>query len=48
MGWYSNSSLSDAWDFGSDTVNGDMTLYARWGGTVSFDSNGGNAVPQSK
>ena len=46
MGWYSNSGLTNAWDFGSDTVNGDMTLYARWGGTVSFASNDGSAVLQ--
>ena len=47
-GWYSNSGLSDAWDFGSDTVNGNMTLYARWSGTVSFASNGGSAVQEQE
>jgi uncharacterized repeat protein (TIGR02543 family) len=29
-GWYSNSALTDAWDFESDTVSANMTLYARW------------------
>ena len=29
-GWYSDSSLSDVWTFGSDTVNSDITLYAKW------------------
>ena len=38
MGWYSDSGLSDAWDFDSGVVNGDMTLYARWviAHTVTF------------
>ena len=49
-GWYSDSGLSNAWDFGSDTVNSALTLYARWESqsaeshTVSFDANGGSAV----
>ena len=29
-GWYSDSGLTEAWDFSSGTVNGDMTLYAKW------------------
>ena len=29
-GWYSDSGLSNAWTFGSDTVNSDITLYAKW------------------
>ena len=48
MGWYTDSGLTNAWNFGSDTVNGNMTLYARWGGTVSFDTNGGSAVQEQK
>ena len=46
-GWYSDSGLSDAWTFGSDTVNSDITLYAKWVRvyhTVTFDSNSGSAV----
>ena len=29
-GWYSDSGLTTKWDFDSDTVTGDMTLYAKW------------------
>ncbi|MDR2698807.1 MAG: InlB B-repeat-containing protein [Candidatus Methanoplasma sp.] len=29
-GWYSDSSLSTAWDFGTDVVTSDITLYAKW------------------
>ena len=45
-GWYSDSGLSNAWTFGSDTVNSDITLYAKWVllRTVTFDSNSGSAV----
>ena len=34
--------------FDSDTVDSDMTLYARWSGTVSFDSNGGSIVQEQE
>jgi len=30
IGWYSNESLTDAWDFDTDLVQDDMTLYAKW------------------
>ncbi len=29
-GWYSDSDLTRPWDFGGDTVNSSLTLYARW------------------
>lgn len=29
-GWYSDSGLTTKWNFDSDTVTGDMTLYAKW------------------
>jgi uncharacterized repeat protein (TIGR02543 family) len=43
-GWYMNEVLSTAWNFNSDTVNKDMTLYAKWkpAYTVTFESNGGS------
>ncbi|WP_239301296.1 InlB B-repeat-containing protein [Paenibacillus sp. ACRRY] len=47
LGWFTDSSLSQAFDFDNTTVNGDMTLYAKWSinsYTVNFDSNGGTAV----
>ncbi len=43
-GWYTDSALSDAWDFDSDTVSANMTLYAKWLCKVTFDSNGGSSV----
>lgn len=29
-GWYKESACSDDWDFGTDTVQDSMTLYAKW------------------
>lgn len=29
-GWYTDESATQKWDFSSDTVNGNMTLYAAW------------------
>jgi uncharacterized repeat protein (TIGR02543 family) len=47
-GWYKESGLQNLWDFSSDTVTGDITLYAKWEAlqtyAVTFDSNGGSAV----
>ncbi len=46
-GWYSNVGLTTAWDFDSNTVTSNMTLYAKWTQsqyTVTFNSNGGSAV----
>ena len=47
-GWYQDSALQSAWNFTSDTVTADMTLYAQWdwlevgdtgpgGGTIFYD-----------
>ena len=30
IGWYSDIDLQSPWDFDTDTVQGNMTLYARW------------------
>ena len=46
-GWYTLSSGGSLWDFGSDTMTGDRTLFAQWTlivYTVTFDSHGGSAV----
>jgi uncharacterized repeat protein (TIGR02543 family) len=51
-GWYKNASLTTAWNLTTDTVTGDVTLYAKWEAeevpvqkaVVSFESNGGNAI----
>ncbi|MBE6038033.1 MAG: hypothetical protein E7218_02360 [Anaerofustis stercorihominis] len=29
-GWYKDSELTTQWNFGSDKVNENMTLYAKW------------------
>ncbi len=29
-GWYADMDLKTMWDFENDTVQGNMTLYARW------------------
>jgi uncharacterized repeat protein (TIGR02543 family) len=50
-GWYKEASGLTAWDFASDTVTGNITLYAKWTPsgttpvyTVTFNSQGGSAV----
>ena len=50
MGWYSDISLTNAWDFDTDMVNNDITLYARWAilHTLSFNTNGGSAVSEQE
>lgn len=37
VGWYTDIDLQDAWDFDSDTVKGNMTLYAKWEQGVPVD-----------
>lgn len=47
-GWYTDSGCTNAWDFAADRLTGHTTLYAKWlinMHTVSFDANGGAAVP---
>lgn len=47
-GWYSESYCLNQWNFGTDMVTSDMTLYAKWLAlyTVYFDSLGGTAVSE--
>ena len=43
-GWYKEPDCINEWNFGTDTVQGDMILYAKWvhgSYTVKFDGNGG-------
>ena len=52
-GWYSDEQLTPAskWDFDNSTVNGDITLYAKWTEdtyTVTFDAKGGTPTPASQ
>jgi uncharacterized repeat protein (TIGR02543 family) len=46
-GWYSNQAFTTQWNFDTDTVKSDMTLYAKWiinVYTVTFNSLSGSAV----
>jgi uncharacterized repeat protein (TIGR02543 family) len=45
-GWYTEAYDGTLWDFGADTVTGDITLYAHWKElyTVTFNAQGGSAV----
>ncbi len=46
-GWYTDSTFETAWNFDTDTVTDNMTLYAKWSPlsyTVTFDSQDGSAV----
>jgi len=46
-GWYKDSGLTTAWDFHTDVITSDITLYAKWTVnqyTVSFDSNSGSPI----
>jgi uncharacterized repeat protein (TIGR02543 family) len=47
VSWYKDMALTDDWNFTSDTVQNDMTLFARWTINkfiVSFNSQGGTSV----
>ena len=46
-GWYKDSAFTYRWDFSTDVVHEDMTLYAQWltdPVDITFDSNGGSFV----
>lgn len=45
--WFKDQSGTNAWDFGKDVVESNITLYAKWTTvtyTVSFNTNGGSAI----
>jgi uncharacterized repeat protein (TIGR02543 family) len=48
-GWFKEAALTSPWDFATDTVTGDITLYAKWDTvvtyTVTFNANGGIPAP---
>lgn len=48
IGWYKEDSFINIWDFETDTVNADITLFAKWTTTktytVTFDTQGGSFV----
>lgn len=49
-GWYKDSQLLTAWNFATDKVTFNVTLYAKWSAvvidtfTVTFESNGGSLI----
>ncbi len=49
VGWYRESACATAWNFGTDAVVSDITLYAKMLPmfSVDFDSRGGGAVPSA-
>ena len=44
-GWYKDSSFTTLWNFATDTVTANTTLYAKWGYTVDFNANSGTPAP---
>ncbi len=46
-GWYKESSLQNLWDFNTDTVLNNLTLFARWNLQSSDDSSGGGGDSSS-
>ena len=50
-GWYSDSALTNPWNFTTSKVTSDITLYAKWvpiEWTITFDTNGGSAIEKQK
>ncbi|XUX01138.1 MAG: InlB B-repeat-containing protein [Dehalogenimonas sp.] len=46
-GWFKEAACTTAWNFTSDTITGNTTLYAKWTinqYTITFNSDGGSAV----
>lgn len=49
-GWFTDSGLADQWDFAQDYVDGDLSLYAKWGSgyLITFNSQGAPLTPSTK
>jgi uncharacterized repeat protein (TIGR02543 family) len=53
-GWYKEAAFTNKWNFASDTVTANITLYAKWTQnaagtfTVTFNANGGTPVPAAQ
>jgi uncharacterized repeat protein (TIGR02543 family) len=49
-GWYKENTFTTQWNFDTDAVQGNITLYAKWLHfyTVTFNSNGGSPTPQNQ
>ena len=54
MGWFTEATFANRWNFSTGTVSANMTLYAKWtaaGGAsyeVRFESNGGSRTPDTQ
>lgn len=53
-GWYKNEACTEPWNFDTDTVTENLTLYAKWteeetetGYTITFNGNGGSVTPST-
>jgi uncharacterized repeat protein (TIGR02543 family) len=47
-GWHKEAAGTTPWNFATDTVAANTTLYAKWTVTVSFDANGGTEAPAAQ
>jgi uncharacterized repeat protein (TIGR02543 family) len=47
-GWFRDQGLTAPWDFGTDTVTTNITLYARWTAAVTFEANGGTPLQETQ
>jgi uncharacterized repeat protein (TIGR02543 family) len=45
--WYKEAALTNEWNFASDHVTENTTLYAKWSYIVTFDSDGGSPAPSA-
>ena len=49
--WYKEADCTNEWNFATNTVTGNITLYAKWDMnyyTIKFNANGGSPVPNSQ
>ena len=51
--WYKEETFINLWNFTTDVVTGNITLYAKWDNfntnyTVKFEANGGSPAPQNQ
>ena len=50
-GWYKDAGCTNQWDFATDMVSSEITLFAKWaasGHTVTFDADGGRPAPSDQ
>ena len=43
-GWYTGAAFTNKWNFANDTVTGNVTLYAKWTFTVTYNLNNGTGT----